>query len=278
MFGAARWRLALWFAGAFAVLLVLIGGAVYFTTRAALYDQVDDDLRTRNLALQTTLIQQSRGPLGARIQREEFRLAARLLSAGGYSAAIVVEGEETPVGTANIEEIMIPPFEELVVDIGQGLDTIDTSTSDGEDIRLLVERLGPNSFITVGRSIEPEQQALNRLVFVLAAGGLLGLVLACGGGFMLSGRALRPIRRAMDAQRTFVADASHELRTPLSLIRANAEIMKREAAGEKAESVDDIIKEADHLNYLVGQMLTLARADVREAPFASEDVDLSHLS
>ncbi len=278
MFSAARWRLALWFAGAFAVIIVLIGGAVYFTTRAALYDQVDDDLHTRSEALQATLIQQSRGPLGARIQREEFRLAARLLSAGGYSAAIVVEGEDVPVGTENIEEIAIPSFAELHADIGQGSDTIDTSTSDGDDIRLRVERLGPNSYLTVGRSIEPEQQALNRLIFILAAGGLVGLALACGGGFLLSGRALRPIRSAMDAQRTFVADASHELRTPLSLIRANAEIMKREGAGGAAESVDDIIKETDHLGYLVGQMLALARADASESPFAREDVNLSQLA
>ncbi len=278
MFSAARWRLALWFAGAFAVLLVLIGGAVYFVTRAALYDQVDDDLQTRISALQSTLIREFRGPLGPGIQRDEFRLAARLLSAGGYSAAIVVEGEGDPVGTANIEEIAIPSFEELRADVGEGSAIIDSSTSGGEDVRLLVERLGPTAFMTVGRSIEPEQQALNRLLLVLAAGGVFGLALACGGGFLLSGRALRPIRSAMDAQRTFVADASHELRTPLSLIRANAEIMKREGAGESAESVDDIIKETDHLSYLVGQMLTLARADVHESPFAREDVDLSSLA
>ncbi len=278
MFSAARWRLALWFAGAFAVILVLIGSAVYVVTRASLYDQVDDDLRTRNAVLQSTLIRDFPGPLGPRIQRDQFRLAASLLSAGGYSAAIVVEGEDEPVGTANIEEIAIPSFEELLADVGEGSATIDTSTSDGEDVRLRVERLGPTSFITVGRSIEPEQQALRRLIIVLAAGGIFGLALACGGGFMLSGRALRPIRSAMDAQRTFVADASHELRTPLSLIRANAEILKREGAGESAESVDDIIKETDHLNYLIGQMLTLARADVHESPFASEDVDLSSLA
>ena len=276
MFSAARWRLALWFAGAFAVILVLIGSAVYVVTRASLYDQVDDDLRTRNSVLLSTLIRDFPGR-GPRIQRDEFRFAARLLSAGGYSAAIVVEGEDEPVGTENIEEIAIPSFEALLAEVGEGSATIDTSTSDGEEIRLLVERLGSTSFISVGRSIEPEQQALNRLILVLVAGGIFGLALACGGGFMLSGRALRPIRRAMDSQRTFVADASHELRTPLALIRANAEIVKREGAGESAESVDDIINETDHLNYLIGQMLTLARSDARESPFASEDVDLSFL-
>jgi hypothetical protein len=37
-----------------------------------------------------------------------------------------------------------------------------------------------------------------------------------------------PIKMAMDKQHEFVP-TPHELRTPLSLIRANAEILKREA-------------------------------------------------
>ena len=55
--------------------------------------------------------------------------------------------------------------------------------------------------------------------------------------------------------------------------------MKREGGGgESPDSVDDIIKETDHLSYLIGQMLALARADVSESPFASGDIDLSSLA
>jgi signal transduction histidine kinase len=82
----------------------------------------------------------------------------------------------------------------------------------------------------------------------------------------------------MDKQQEFVADASHELRTPLSLIRANAEILKREAdkpVSANLESVEDIIAESDRLANLVGQMLTLARADGEGAALALEPVDLA---
>jgi signal transduction histidine kinase len=84
----------------------------------------------------------------------------------------------------------------------------------------------------------------------------------------------------MDSQRTFVADASHELRTPLALIRANAEVLKRGQAASPADqaSLDDIIKETDHLTYLVGQMLTLARSDAKEAPLAREVVPLTSVA
>ena len=280
MFSAARWRLALWFAGAFAAILILIGGAVYFTTRAALYDQVNDDLAERSERLEGILDQRAGGridpPFVGRLRLEEFRLAAGILGAGGYEAAFIAPN--VFVYTHNYVNAGLPEHAELVETVDGHTTTMGVTTEEGEDLRVRVQPVVGDAFIVVGRSIEPEQQARNQLILVLAAGGLLGLVLACGGGFLLSGRALRPIRRAMDAQRTFVADASHELRTPLALIRANAEIMKRGGAGESAKSVDDIIKEADHLNYLIGQMLTLARTDVSEAPFANEDVDLSHLA
>ncbi len=280
MFSAARWRLALWFAGAFAVILIVIGVAVFFSTRASLYDQVNDDLQDRTERLQATLRQRAGGPIDSpfvrRIQLEEFRIAAAILGAGGYQAALTAPN--VFVFTENYVDAGLPQYETLAESVGDESTTMDIATDGGEDLRVRVQPVVGEAYIVVARSIEPEQQALNQLILVLAVGGIFGLVLACGGGFMLSGRALRPIRSAIEAQRIFVADASHELRTPLSLIRANAEILKREGAGESAESVDDIIKETDHLSYLIGQMLTLARADVRESPFASEDVDLSHLA
>ena len=94
---------------------------------------------------------------------------------------------------------------------------------------------------------------------------------------MVAGRALRPIQTSMERQRAFIADASHELRTPLALIRANAEILKREEGRpEKSDiaSMDDIISETDRLSSLVSQMLKLARADAGGEPSLAAVVDL----
>jgi signal transduction histidine kinase len=281
MFSAARWRLTLYFAGAFAVIIVLIGGAVLLTTRASLYDDVNDDLRERTERLQGALRRRAGGQIDApfvrRIDLADFQADASALGATGYQAALT--SPDVFLRTVNYEYAGLPQYDELAESVGNKAGTMDVTTPDGEDLRVRIEPVFADTYIVVARSIEPEQQAIQRLFVVVAGGGVLGLVLAGAGGFVLAGRALQPIQSAMDAQRTFVADASHELRTPLSLIRANAEIMKREApGGAQGESIDDIIKETDHLSYLVGQMLTLARADVREAPFEREDVDLSALA
>jgi signal transduction histidine kinase len=281
MFNAARWRLAFYFAAAFAVIIVLLGGAIMLSARASLYDQVNDDLKDRTERLQHSLRQsaggQIDGPFVRRFPLEDFQRDAGALGATGYQAALTAPN--VFLRTVNYEDAGLPQYNELAQEVGDEATTIDVKTEDGEDMRLRAQPVADEAYIVVARSIEPEQQALRRLLVVILGGSAAGLALACAGGFVLAGRALRPIQTAMDAQRTFVADASHELRTPLSLIRANAEIMKRDASGAgDSEALDDIIKETDHLSYLVGQMLTLARADVKEAPFAREDLDLSALA
>jgi signal transduction histidine kinase len=175
--------------------------------------------------------------------------------------------------------VAFPSREELEEATADGPAFIDATTAEGDDLRIYVEPVegvGDTTFyFQVGRSIEPEQAAIRRLFFIMGAGGLAGLLLAGVSGYWLAGRALRPIRRSVEAQRTFVADASHELRTPLTLIRATAEVMQLEGGpGKDNEGLNDIIKETDRLSYLVGQMLTLARVDSDGVEVAKEPVDL----
>ncbi|MBW5446908.1 HAMP domain-containing protein [Cohnella sp. CFH 77786] len=80
------------------------------------------------------------------------------------------------------------------------------------------------------------------------------------------------------AQRRFVSDASHELRTPLTTIRGNIDLLHKiwtadEGAEERMalspaerkemslEAVRDIADEARRMSSLVGDLLSLARAD-----------------
>ncbi len=69
------------------------------------------------------------------------------------------------------------------------------------------------------------------------------------------------IQNAVNREKQLTSDASHELRTPLSVIKGTLEVLIRKSR-DKAEYEDKInfcIKEVDRLNYLVSEMLLLAR-------------------
>jgi signal transduction histidine kinase len=283
MFGQARWRLTVWFAGVLALILGITGGAVFLTTRAVLFDQVDDDLRARAGREQAPLV--TRILEGVRRGGNLAVAVGPAFTAGGYFYALVEEDGSIIGSTPNTDPQGLPAPEDILSAVGEGPSFAVTSSSEGDHLRVLMVPLetprGRQFVLEVGRSTEPERQALRRLLLVLVAGGGVGMVLALGAGFFLAGWALRPIQITMDRQRAFVADASHELRTPLAIIRANAEILKRESAKPvqtNIASVDDVIQETDRLSSLVGRMLTLARADAGEAPTEMTAMRLSELA
>lgn len=71
---------------------------------------------------------------------------------------------------------------------------------------------------------------------------------------------LRPIKESFYKQQQFVSDASHELRTPITIISANADVLKSiNNNPENDKYLDSVKTQTDRLNYLVGDMLTLAK-------------------
>ena len=70
------------------------------------------------------------------------------------------------------------------------------------------------------------------------------------------------LRRQIDSQRRFVADAAHQLRTPLAGLKAQADAALREDTMQAARGrLERIEESADRLSRLVAQLLSLARAD-----------------
>lgn len=75
---------------------------------------------------------------------------------------------------------------------------------------------------------------------------------------------LRQMQEAKLQQMRFVSDASHELRTPIAVIQGYANMLDRWGKSDEKileEGITAIRNEADHMNYLVEQLLFLARGD-----------------
>lgn len=87
------------------------------------------------------------------------------------------------------------------------------------------------------------------------------------------------MRATMRQQSRFVNDASHELRTPIAVIQGYASMLERWGKTDEKildEGISAIKNEADHMNYLVEQLLFLARGDsgrtaLNKQPVKTED-------
>ncbi len=97
----------------------------------------------------------------------------------------------------------------------------------------------------------------------------------------LSAIAARPMEEAMQREKQFVADASHDLKTPLSVILANNSILMENPetpVGELRRWLDSTQGAAKRMQQLIGQMLTLADVERRDAPLPTEKVDLANIA
>ena len=112
----------------------------------------------------------------------------------------------------------------------------------------------------------------------LGAGGIVAIVLIA---LLLSHWALKPVERAWEQQRQFVADASHELKTPLSVILANTQILMNDESKIPEESrrwIEGTSDEAERMRGLVEELLELARTEgCAGSARANAPVDLSSL-
>ena len=247
-----------------------------------MYDRVDHDLEDRARS-DLALFQggphgePDRGPPGS---GSEF-------DPGGYFYAISDTDGQILKGSAYLDTQALASSTTLVKAMDNGDTFADTKSSKGEPQRIYAFAVtvnGTPGVVQIGRSTEPEEAALSQLRIVLLAVLAVSIVPAVGGGYLLSGRALRPIKTAMDSQRTFIADASHELRTPVAVVRTNAELLKRHlgpdtghTAASDQVALDDILSESDRLGRMVDQMLTLAEADAGQRTVLISEVSLNEL-
>ena len=92
---------------------------------------------------------------------------------------------------------------------------------------------------------------------------------------------VRPVEKAWNSQRQFVADASHELKTPLTVVLSNVEMLsgdKRIQDEKTLLRLENILEEARHMKLLVDALLQLARSDIVQSSTSSEKVDFSALA
>jgi signal transduction histidine kinase len=284
-----RWRLALAFALAMAVVLSALGAFLYVRLESSLIDGLDETLELRATSGTT-------GPPDDEGVTQLFRADGRLLSSSPGGRALLLDPDD-------VQRARRRPF----VESRAGLRVLATPRN--------------GAVLAVALSLEDTEDALNSLLAQLLIVGPLALLLASVGGYFLAAAALRPVeamrreaeavsaaepgrrmtlprasdelRRlgetlntmlarleaALERERRFVADASHELRTPLAMLRAELDLaLRRERTPEELDrAVRSAAEETERLSRLAEDLLVLARGDGGQLPVRREPVEATEL-
>ncbi len=268
-----------WSGGLTLLILLVLVALVYGAVSSALADRGTAVLERR--AAEVARIVGRPGPLP---DRPPFGLAFGGEQSGTVTLAVKADGSVL----GRLDEVAGLPVELSVAAARANGEDIRDATIDGTPIRvysLAVPRTGGDWVVQVIGERASEQRLLAALLSVLVLGSLAALALAVAAGWVYAGRALVPIRAAIDRreaalrrQREFAANASHELRTPLTVIRTSVTDLRRNAGQPVAEvgtALDDIDAETTHLAALVDDLLLLARTDAGTMELEQAPVDLA---
>ncbi|MBM2616288.1 HAMP domain-containing histidine kinase [Actinoplanes sp. LDG1-06] len=146
----------------------------------------------------------------------------------------------------------------------------------GTDYLVVTQPRGTGA-VQVVASMAGLEQERHRTLAALGVAGLIGLAAAAGAGWLLAGRATRPLGEALARQRRFVADAGHELRTPVTQLHTRAQLLHQDLhdgapPDRMAADVEQLLAGARQLGEIIEDLLLSTRME-HDASEASE-VDL----
>lgn len=296
-----RWRMTLWYTLLSAIGLLLLGAALYFGLRAALFENFAEQVRSETtFALNAVSVSDGQlhiTPDGID-QLENDDHFVRLIDAVGqivYQSATALRN--IPLDQTSYRQALA------------GQSAYDVQQGSSEAIGIVSQPVGNDSAISgvlqVGSSRGDTEEVLRTILLAFLIAGPLMLLLAAVGGYLMAGRALAPVRqitelaatvdptdldarlsldlpddelgrlaqtfdamltrieRGFEQQRQFTADAAHELRTPLGFMRSQVDLMLRRPRSktEYRAALESLDGDVDRMTRIVSALLTVSRSE-----------------
>ncbi|AKM81317.1 MAG: Histidine kinase [Candidatus Pacebacteria bacterium GW2011_GWF2_38_9] len=144
-----------------------------------------------------------------------------------------------------------------------------------------LKNLEPQSFnFESDGFIEDLNFAKQRLLFNLILIDLGILAVSTFLAYLLAGKTLAPIEKALLAQKRFTADAAHELRTPLTAIKTALEVNLEDKKINKDQAMSvlkDNLKDIGSLEKLSNDLLLLSRVEHNHQEIKQRTIALDEL-
>ena len=204
-----RWRLTLFTSLVIAVILLVLGLGLYFLSRGALYENIEDTARSRAIAAARTI--ESGEELGDDYV-EQLTLDGVAVIIRGESGEILRRENFPKKGEAD-ETV----WREA---IGSGKAAAGTATLSGDDPYYVYAVPvdppdGPTRVVEAARPYETVEETLEVFGSVLAIGICAAFLLSIGGAYLLARAALRPIDAVTDAARE-MGEGDLSMRLPVA--------------------------------------------------------------
>jgi signal transduction histidine kinase len=274
-----RLRLTFAFAVAMAIVLTATGAFVYFRLESSLNETIDESLAARL----SDAVNLARGDgTGITVSEDGFtEITERRLAPGSAELEGFLE-VEAPVRTRTV---VIPTADGArSVRVGASLADRDETLSElltqmaivAPAVLLLTSLL---AYLLAGAALRPVERM--RVEAASISGSEPGRRLPTGPArdeiarlAQTLNEMLARLERAIERERSFVADASHELRTPLALLKAELELALRtpRTGRELEDAIRSAAAETDRLVRLAEDLLVLAQADDGRLPLRREPV------
>jgi heavy metal sensor kinase len=186
-----RWRLTIWYSVLLAVALLFFGIGLYVTLRLRLYQGFDEQLHNQAAVTLSAVTMTDGVPAltstGSGDQEGEYFV--RLIGADGQ---VVVDTGQTLGGVQLDGDLFSAAL------MGQTRYS-SLKVEDGDVLRIVTVPVGDQGAVIgalqVGLNRDEIDETLAELIGVLALSGPLVLLVAAGGGFLLAGRALKPVAK-----------------------------------------------------------------------------------
>ncbi len=138
----------------------------------------------------------------------------------------------------------------------------------------------PMGTVLVFSDMSSENSTLNNLVKSFIVIGFFSFLIFLGISIFLARWAVKPVAKAWQQQKQFIADASHELKTPLTVIMTNTELLQSTdySETERNNFLQSIFLMSQQMKQLVEKMLILAKSDNQQAALPMRAINLSKLT
>ena len=134
------------------------------------------------------------------------------------------------------------------------------------------------SIVFLDRTLEIS--TINRLLFIFIIITGIGLIFIFFISILLANWTIKPVAKAWDQQKQFIADASHELKTPLTVISTNTDVIlsnSNDTVESQSKWLNYIKNETIRMTKLVNSLLYIAKYYANETKILLKKINLSNI-